>query len=132
MTNKKFWMGMLVMALAFGTMLTGCKMEPDDPKYYVEMGGISTTAYSLINSNPGITARQMLTYCNQYPVYNDQYKYAESGISRSELETELNSLNGVPGFSRAQFLRFLDEYGDVFSAFIAQNGDYIYVYVAKQ
>jgi len=31
MKSRKLWVGILVLTLVFGTMLTGCKTEPDDP-----------------------------------------------------------------------------------------------------
>lgn len=136
--------------LLIGLLLAGCSNSPtgsDDNKndinnnsndnithtYYLETGGISTTANDLINSTPGITAEQALAYCNQYAVFNDIYKDAEAGYSRADLETDLEKLEAnVNNFHKDTFLRNLDLGGAYFQVFVAQNGDLIYAYVEEE
>jgi len=123
---KKFLFGLVIIVVAF----IGCDLDTD-PTYYYQTGGISVTAFNLINSSPGITAKQALAYCNQYPVIPDVYKEVKSGYTRTQLENDLNKIN-VVGFSKTQFLNMLDSYGDVFQMFILLNGDYIYYYVKEE
>jgi hypothetical protein len=44
MENKRFWLGMLVMALAFGMMVVGCEPEPEDEE---EPSGLEGPLYGL-------------------------------------------------------------------------------------
>lgn len=134
MKNKKVLLVVLAITLVLGMTVVGCDNGGSTPqaKYYVESGTISTTAYNLINTTPGISAEQALAYCNQYPVSNDKYKNTESGITRSELEDALNNFSSVPGFSKTQFLHMLDSTGGVFQMFTTVTNEIIYIYVAKQ
>ena len=132
--KQKLFLGFTVTLFAVIFTLAGCDNGNGNngPTYYYETGGVSTTAYNLINSNPGLSAQQALAYCNQYPVAGDIYREAESGYTRSQLENDLNQLNNVPGFSKTQFLRMLDSTGAVFQLFSMVNNDIVYAYVEEE
>jgi hypothetical protein len=125
---KKIYIALLFLGFTF----LSCDSETKKAEYYIQIGGISVAAYNSINSTPGLSAQQALAYCNQYPVYPDPYKDVRSGVSRSKLESDIDSLGYVEGFSKTQFLRMLDTSGAVFQMFILQNGDYMYAYVEEQ
>jgi hypothetical protein len=52
MANKKFFAGMLAMALTFGLILAGCPTEDDSPKgeYHLKWGAVGAS-YSMVAQN---------------------------------------------------------------------------------
>jgi uncharacterized protein YcfL len=121
-------------------VFVGCGSSGSDSKettYYTESGGVSASAYSLMNSHTGASAQQMLAYCHQYPITGDPYKGADTGLSRSQLENKIDDViaqsgGSIAGFSKTQFLHMLDQTGGVFQVFITVGGDYIYYYVEEE
>ncbi|GBU24555.1 hypothetical protein R83H12_01189 [Fibrobacteria bacterium R8-3-H12] len=100
--------------------------------YYWEIGGISVKAMDLINSTPGISAKDVLKYLNQYPVIPDKYKSVGSGASRAEIENAFDNVSvSISGFSKVQTLRTLDTDGYVLFTFTNAVSDWIYFYVEK-
>ena len=77
MINKKFWPGMLVLVLAFGMMVVGCKDEPekDDPPKFPPAQGKLT-----VNGLDG---------------FNDKYIYAQ-GLAGSSVLTGFIDITGYP------------------------------------
>jgi len=45
MKSRKLWLGILVLTLVFGTILTGCETEPSDPTYTVWTDTVSYTEF---------------------------------------------------------------------------------------
>ena len=120
----------LVLALAFTLSCSSVSEDNHAESYYVEAGSVSVYAYEWFNSNPGVNAYDVLQIINQFPVVPDPYKDAQRGVSREELEAELNY--DIPGYSKEQFLRMLDTTGAVIQFFIMENGDYVYIFVEKE
>jgi len=54
MANKRLWLGMLVIALAFGMTVVGCEEEPKD-----ELDG---TTWEYIGNESGVTATWVLKF----------------------------------------------------------------------
>jgi len=133
---KKAKMLSLTASLVLAIIFTLSCSSPDDgdnshtDTYYMESGSVSVYAYEWSNSNPGVSAYDMLRILNQYPVIPDPYKDAQRGVSRKELEAEL-SLD-VPGFSKEQFLRLLDTTGAAIQFFIMLDGGYFYFFVERE
>ena len=65
MKQKKIWLGMLVLALALGIILTGCKQEPSDPTYTVWTDSTSysefSSAFGGLTLNDGMYIRYEFT-----------------------------------------------------------------------
>ena len=66
-------------------------------------------------------------YCHRYRVPNDKYAAAESDISRTELEKELENLP-----LKAAVLRSLDKDGSVFGIFEAEYEYLVFLYIEKE
>jgi hypothetical protein len=101
--------------------------------YYTETGGVSVQANDLINSTPGISAADALKILNQYSVLGDKYKSAKPGVSRAELEEDLDKLSiSISGFSKEQVLRILDTRGRTLMFLYNNVSDLVYIYVEKE
>jgi hypothetical protein len=122
---------LLVVLVGISTVFMGCLMDtPDpDPTYFVAMGGISNGAANWENYCD--TAEEAYAFVLKYPVYSDQYRSSESGVTRAEIIQTIDS-NPVLAPNKAQFLKMLDDGGAVFQELIMQNGDRVYVYVEEE
>jgi hypothetical protein len=125
-------------ALAAGFLLAlaftfSCSSDDgDDGKketYYIEGGGVSVKADELIYSTPGLSAADVISILNQYPVIGDKYKVVKSGVLRAELEKELNSISEI---STEQFLNKLNTNGRALATFSNRYNDVVYFYVQKE
>jgi len=65
MNKKRNWLGILVVTLALGIILTGCKQEPDDPTYTVWTDRTSysefSSAFGGLTLNDGMYIRYEFT-----------------------------------------------------------------------
>jgi len=81
MKNKKFWLGMLVMVLAFGMTVTGCGEEEDNGEFTIlnDCDEYSITKIKIWGgSGTDITENVSLTkgQSKSYTLANGDYKYS--------------------------------------------------------
>jgi len=118
-------------AMAFTFLSCASDSDPSssgkEVTYYLETGGISETAYDLVKDLDE-PAENLVGYCHRYMVPNDKYKSAESGLSRANLEKELDD---IPDMKPA-ILRSLDKDGAVFGIFKANYEDLVFLYIEKE
>jgi hypothetical protein len=128
----------IALAAIFGIALAltfSCSSEGGgkEETYYIERGGVSVKADDLIYSTPGLSAADAISILNQYPVIGDKYKVVKFGVSRAELEKELNEMSmSISGFSKEQFLNLLNTNGRALVTFSNRYNDLVYIYVQKE
>jgi hypothetical protein len=123
-TNNRFLFTAVFAAITF--TFFSCSGDDSPPEtYYMETGMVSETAYPLVIALDK-PAEELVGYCHRYMAPNDKYAEAKSGISRAELEKELE-----PVSIKAAILRSLDKDGAVFGIFRADY-DLIFLYIEKE
>jgi hypothetical protein len=125
-TNRFLLAAGVVLAMAFIFSCSSDNVGGKKETYYVETGMLSETAYDLVKDLDK-PAEELVGYCHRYRVPNDKYTWVESGISRAELEKELET---VP--IKAAILRSLDKDGAVFGIFQADYEYIVFLYIEKE
>ena len=139
MTNKRFWLGILVLVLVFGITVAGCKEEPPETKtYYYEAYRITMAQYNTFNSavsgGQTYTFSQIQGFRQTLRSYNGMFIESNSGISESELKTFANQ-QGLGGSEYTQVKDSLDSTGNLIVFFYyAPNPSYymVWTYIEKE
>jgi len=137
MTNKRFWLGILVLVLVlvFGITVVGCKEEPPEIKtYYYEAYRITMVQYNTFNSTvsggQNYTFSQIQGFRHKLRSYNGTFVESNSGISESELKTFANQ-QGFEGSTYTQIKDSLDSVGNLI-LFSFPSNYVIWTYIEKE
>ncbi|MDR0464975.1 MAG: hypothetical protein LBG94_07675 [Treponema sp.] len=140
MTEKRLYLGRLVIVLVFGLMVVGCDDEPkktyNTKTYYYEAYSITMSQYdTFVGSVPAgnnYSFSEIQGFRNILRGFGGTFVESNSGVTESELQSFANQ-HGLGGVEYNQVKEALDSVGNLITFFYTTSpSTMIWVYVEKE